>query len=336
MNPKLPKFSATDVIQGLSEQQGWQLTQTGVPNTWATTKGEGVCIWVIDTGRCVHKDVVENIIGYVNFVPNEAPTDLNGHQTAICGIIAAKQNDVGIVGVAPEAKIFCVKALNKNGSGEIPAIYQALNLAVKTLIGEEKRAPRPDIICMSLGMAGPFPSFVYDLIKKIYSHNVTIICAAGNSGERGIDYPGAYPECIAVGAYDEKGNITDFSGKGAEIDFAGPGFGIVTTWLNDEYKSVKGTSFAAPYVAGVVALMLSKHRKQERETGKNDCKTPAQVKIHLAKYAKNPNNVGHDEKFGFGIIDPYRSVINDDSSYYELPPEVKPKKKSWLKRLLGL
>ena len=337
MQPKLPDFSVKNVIQGFSEQRGWQLTQNNIPETWSITRGEGICVWVIDTGRCIHKDVIENILGYVNFVPKEPATDLNGHQTAVCGIIAAKENDSGMVGVAPDAKIFCVKGLDKDGVGEIPSIFQALNFAVKTLSGEEKRAPKPDIICMSLGMASPFPSFVYDLIKKIYNYNVTIVCAAGNDGERGVAYPAAYRECLAVAAYDKDSNTAKFSAVGPEVDFAAPGVDIVSTWLNDDFKTIKGTSFAAPYVAGVVALMLSKHRKQEKLTGKNDCKTPAQVKIHLAKYAKDAGKPGHDPNFGFGIIDPFKSVSLDETvSDFELPPETKEKKKPWYKRLFGI
>jgi subtilisin family serine protease len=140
---------------------------------------------------------------------------------------------------------------------------------------------------------------------------------------------------LAIGAYDESGNITQFSGTGPQVDFAGPGQKVYTTWLNHGYKDVRGTSFAAPFVCGIIALMISKHLKQEKLTGKNDCKTPYQVKQHLVKYSKDAGQSGKDSNFGYGIID-VSKIHEDPTSLPEVPAKEPPKRKKWWKQLLGI
>ena len=98
--------------------------------------------------------------------------------------------------------------------------------------------------------------------------NIPVICAAGNGGAEGVNYPAKHAESFAIAAYDATVQNRNFSAVGPEVDFAFPGVNIVGTYLNNGYATMNGTSFACPACAGVVALMLSKHKKQFIETGK--------------------------------------------------------------------
>ena len=297
---KLPPVEVNEELGTLSQRIDWGLRQLNVPNTWSITKGEGITVMVIDTGHPVHPDIGDNAIEGKNCIPNEPIIDENGHQLHCTGIICAKDNDTGMVGVAPNAKSISVKALAKNGSGSYKGLVEALDYAIEV---------KPDLVSMSLG--GPYPSpDMQNRIKKLYDMNIPVICAAGNSGDGGVNYPAAFDETIAVAAYDKYGKVARFSSKGEKVEWAAPGVNIYSTYLNNRYASLSGTSMACPFIAGVVALMLAKHKKQEEETGKNDCKTVAQIREHLLKYTNDKGEVGRDNSWGYGVIDVER-LIND-------------------------
>jgi subtilisin family serine protease len=161
---------------------------------------------------------------------------------------------------------------------------------------------QPNVVSMSLGSSSTSDA-EYQRIKKLYEMNIPVVCAAGNSGGKGVEYPAKYPETIAVAAYDKNGFIANFSAVGEEVDFAAPGVEIYSTYLNNEYAMLAGTSMATPWITGVILLLLSKHLKQEKETGQNDCKTVEQIKEHLRKYTIDKGYVGKDKYYGYGIID---------------------------------
>ena len=283
-----------------------------IPLTWTKSQGEDITVFVLDSGLPNHPDLKDNIVGHINCVSGEPVDDLNGHSTAVCGVVQA---------IAPKCKIVIVKVMDKNGIGDFSSLLKGFGYVSTASSGIDTFFP--DLIVCSLGSSRPLPDFIHTQIKNIYNAGVPIICAAGNSGNRGVDYPAAYNECIAIAAYDEKKNIANFSGRGGQVDFACPGKGITTTWLNGEYKTVNGTSFAAPFCGGVVALMLSKHRKQEIETGTNDCTNILHIKQHLAKYAIDAGKKGHDREFGHGIIDPFQTVMDDSELLPPLQEETK-------------
>jgi len=317
---RLPPHTYEFVISTLSQKQGWGIKQTKIPKTWKVTEGEGETIMVIDTGYFPHKDLEENIEKGICVVPGEKNLDGEGHGTHCAGIIAAKNNDSGMVGVAPKAKVIAVKALGNNGSGGFAGLGKALEYAIET---------KPSIVSMSLG-ATSSTKRIEKAIKKLKELNIPVICAAGNDGKRGVDYPGKYPDTIAVAAYDKNGNIAGFSAVGEEVDFAAPGVGIYSTYINDKYAVLSGTSMACPFISGVVALLLAKHKKQEKETGKNDCVTVDQIKEHLLKYTVDKGYVGKDNKFGYGMLDIENLILEGCS--VELTPEPKPvKKEPWWK-----
>ena len=306
---KLPEYNKNEELGSLSQRIDWGLRQLNVPSTWSVTKGEGITAMVIDTGHPVHPDIGDNAIEGKNCISGEPIEDENGHQLHCTGIICAKDNETGMVGVAPEAKCISVKALAKNGSGSYYGLAEALDYAIEM---------KPDVVSMSLG--GPSPSPVlHDRIKTLYEMNIPVVCAAGNSGDGGVNYPAAFDETIAVAAYDRWGKIANFSSKGEKVEWAAPGVNIYSTFLNNGYASLSGTSMACPFITGVICLMLAKHKKQEAETGKNDCKTVAQIREHLLKYTKDKGEVGKDNSWGYGVID-VEKMIKDGEEVSEPTP----------------
>jgi subtilisin family serine protease len=338
---RLPDFEITEVVSSLSEVVDWGLINAGVPNTWTKTQGEGVTVFLLDTaGKTFHSDLANNVAGGANFSSSKSFEDVSSHGTHCAGIICAEKNGGGVVGVAPKAKVFLIKVLNDSGLGGESNLEAGLKFCYECYLGKQGY-PKPDIVSMSLGSSLPFKR-AHEWIKKLYEANIPVICAAGNTGKEGVNYPAKYDETIAIGAYDRNGNLANFSTIGDELDFIAPGVEIYSTIPPDKYGIMSGTSMACPFVAGIVALLISKHRKQEAETGLNDCKTVEQVKEHLKKYSKDVNSVGFDKQTGFGIID-VDELIGEGALGNPVPapkpPQpapVKKKKKTWWQRLFGL
>jgi subtilisin family serine protease len=312
---KLPPFEVENVFVTFSQITDWGLRQLNVPETWKVTDGEGMTAMVIDTGHPVHPDIGDNARRGENFIAGEPIEDENGHQSHCTGIICAKNNDVGMVGVAPGSKCISVKALAKNGSGSYVGLAAALDYAIKV---------KPDVISMSLGGSAPSEQ-LHSRIKKLYDMNIPVVCAAGNTGQGGVNYPAAYDETIAVAAYDKSGNIAYFSSKGEQVEWAAPGVGIYSTYLNNGYASLSGTSMACPFITGVILLMLAKHKKQEELVGgENDCKTVEQIREHLLKYTDDKGAVGRDADWGYGVIDVEDLILGKDEEPIKKPVKPEP------------
>ena len=124
----LPPVKFERVLGSLAEIEDWGLIQHNIPKVWEKTKGEGVTVAVIDTGMPDHEDIGDNAIKGKTFVDNETIADEHGHQTHCVGIICAKDNDKGMVGVAPEAKALCIKGLSNSGSGTYGSLIKSLDL----------------------------------------------------------------------------------------------------------------------------------------------------------------------------------------------------------------
>jgi subtilisin family serine protease len=321
---KLPPFKVVNVIATLSQTQGWGIKQLNVPSTWTITRGEGITVMVIDTGFPDHTDlvggmVVEKCVSVHD--TEDVKDDKNGHSTHCCGIIGARDNEFGMVGVAPLCNIITCKVLGGDGSGSFDAIIKGLKYA---------KIVKPDVISMSLGSAYE-SSEMHDIIKELYEMNIPIIAAAGNDGLKdSVNYPGKFPETICVAAIDENDNIANFSSRGKEVTISAPGVDIYSTYLRNTYAKLSGTSMATPFVAGVVALLIAKHRKQEAEGGPNDCKTVEQIRQHLVKYADPKSGiVGKDDAYGYGIIDPSKTIFETESIIVKPTISVPWYKKFW-------
>lgn len=286
----LPPFTVKEQFQSFSEVYDWGLQDIHIPEIHKQTLGEGIKIAVIDSGKSEHSEVAEAILGAKNFSDSPLIEDRNGHGTFVSGIIAARQNSDGIIGVAPKAMLYFAKATGDSGSGDPSALVNGIDWAIQQGV---------DIISISAGMFFDFKP-LHQVIKKAYQKNIIVIAAVGNSASRYYDvaFPARYPEVIGVAAYDQRRQVAPFSSRGVNVDFAFPGVNIYSTYLNNGYASMNGTSFSCPLMAGVCALILSKHRQTPTDT--TPCETPSQMMEHLKKYAKK---LGSQNETGFGVVD---------------------------------
>ena len=333
-NVKIPEFKIDSTSSINFNETPWSFDNYKIPKHWAETKGEGVQILVLDTGQPDHEDLKDNNNFYGNFTNETNDQDLNGHQTHCNGIIAG-----ATTGIAPLCTLFSGKVLRKNGSGDIRSIVKALEKCLHSNF---------DIISMSLGSRTHSPE-LEDVINKLTNQNKIIVCAAGNSGKSGVSYPAKFKNTIAVAAHDKNNNIAYFSSQGTEVDFAAPGSSIYSTYLNNLYAKLSGTSMACPFIVGVIALMLSKHKKQEARGEYNNCRTPEQVYEHLKRCSIDYGDPGKDQSFGHGLLDLDKLLDGKKSDPDPKPnsepepepnpeptePNPKPNPEPWIKRNLA-
>lgn len=264
---------------------------------WPVTKGEGVVVAVIDTGVDYnHPDLTENIITGKSFVAAEPDyMDYNGHGTHVAGTIAARGK---ILGMAPDAKILAVKVLDKNGQGSYSNIIQGLSWARQW---QGKKGERVSVINMSLG--GPLPNkAMHRELIKVADEGITIVCAAGNSGDgkddtQEISYPAYYPECLAVGAVELDTRSANFSNSNDRIDIVAPGVETYSTYPDRQYVKLSGTSMAAPHISGAAALTYSRYLMRF-----NKFPAPEYVKDLFRYQAIDLGKIGFDTLYGFGLF----------------------------------
>ena len=164
-------------------------------------------------------------------------------------------------GVAPEAKLLIAKVLRTRDDGEVwgePAwVVRAIHWAIRN---------KADIISISFAARRSPPELYYAVQQALWLGKF-VLCAAGNNGalfQNGIGYPGRYGGVLTIAAHDRNGRPAGFSSSGGEIDFVGPGEGIWSTFAENGrsgYRRLSGTSMATPFVAGVAALVVAKHKE---------------------------------------------------------------------------
>ncbi len=277
------------------ERINWAERILGLPWIWFNYRGAGVKVAVLDTGVDTdHPDLVSAISDTQDFT-GEGIEDRNGHGTHCAGIIAARLNDFGFVGVAPESRLLIGKVLNRDGSGTFRQIANGINWAVSR---------DADIISMSLGAMASTDD-LFTAIHNALAKGAFVICAAGNAGslfENSIGFPGRYGGVITVASHDEDGNVSGFSSRGGEIDCLGPGSHIFSTYLDGGFAVISGTSMAAPFVAGLAALIVDKHKRTPENAtplGNNE-----DLKEHLLRMATHPGY--HDPARGYGVLQPFQ------------------------------
>lgn len=256
---------------------------------WAAETGAAVKVGVIDTGiQLDHPDLVANIKGGYNAINSrKSAKDDNGHGTHVAGTIAASDNEIGVIGVAPEVDLYAIKVLDRSGSGWVSDIILGLEWAVANDI---------DVVNMSLGSASDVSAF-RQAVADVDAAGVVQIAAAGNSGGA-VGYPAAYPQVIAVSAVDDNDALAWFSSVGPEVDLAAPGVAVNSTYKGSAYRELNGTSMASPHVAGSAALVI----------GVNGPLTPAQVKTILTATAESLPGLSGDQQ-GSGLVDAAAAVL---------------------------
>ncbi|HHW14493.1 MAG TPA: S8 family peptidase, partial [Firmicutes bacterium] len=227
----------------LPEQVPWGIARIGAPALWQqspSTTGAGVKVAVLDTGIDLnHPDLSPNLAAGVNILnPRRPASDDNGHGTHVAGTIAAALNGLGVVGAAPQARLYPVKVLDRNGSGRLSDIVKGLEWCVQQGI---------QVANLSLGSPEGNATFA-EAVARAAAAGVVVVAAAGNTGPGPdtLGYPARYPETIAVGATTRGDAVAGFSSRGEELDLVAPGDLILSTWLNGTYQELSGTSMAAP------------------------------------------------------------------------------------------
>lgn len=291
---RLPPFSISPASLVDFQVIPWNIGGYGIPELWTQSKGEGVTVAVIDTGvDADHPDLKDKIREAQDFTGSAyGCMDRIGHGTHICGIIAAVDNGIGVIGVAPSATLLVAKAVGDDGSAKASAVAQAIRWATQR---------SADIISLSLG--GPVDSQIIDdaLIEAVDA-GVIVVCAAGNDGfNHAVCYPAkrsAEIGLIAVAAVGWDVNLAPYSSIGPEVDIAAPGEGILSLAPGGGYATLSGTSQAAPFVSGAIALLLSVAKKSCTRL------SPAEIKIELHDSAQDHPDDICSGICGWGLIRP--------------------------------
>ena len=256
--------------------------------------GEGIKIAVLDTGCDInHICLKDRIIDYKNFTfegDKNDVTDKRGHGTHVAGIIAGNRIKQGVTGVAPDCELIICKVISSHG-GFDEDIIEALEYAIEQKV---------DIINMSIGGAGIHKT-MHNLIKKATELGISVVCAGGNYGDGRADtneliYPGAFEEVIEVGAVDSNNMICKFSNSNDMIDVCSYGKGITSTFPENRYAKLDGTSQATPHVSGVLALLKQKFKVEQG-------RVPTEMELYneLIKYTKQLEGV--DKRLqGHGVV----------------------------------
>lgn len=274
----------------------WPITTFGVKKYWQESMGEGIKIAVLDTGCDYnHEDIKSNIIdGWNTIANNDECMDDNGHGTHVAGTIAASNNTLGVVGVAPKAKIMPIKVLAGDGQGSNLDVARGIIWAVDH---------DADIITMSLG--SPYPSKpLEDAILYAKQNRVIILCAAGNSGNNhDIMYPAKYTDTISIGAIDKNLNVCAFSCTGDSLDFVAPGEDIPSCVNNGQYAIMSGTSMANPYAVGCLAILMS-YRNKIGQPVRLHRDEYISILAGRTRHISDAQYIGNRNYEGYGIIQP--------------------------------
>src|SRR5688572_9362272 len=224
----------------------WNVNRVGYGN------GVGKTAWIIDSGIDFdHPDLTVDVTKSRSFV-NGLPSadDANGHGTHVAGIIGAKNNSIGVLGVASGANLVSLRVLDPDGVGSLSSIIQALGFV-------NTNGKAGDVVNLSLGEEG-ISEILDDQVQNTANRGIFIAIAAGNDHVPAIQFSPARvngPNIFTVSAIDSLDRFASFSNYGNDVvDFAAPGVRIPSTYSNGRYAILSGTSMAAPHVAGLLLL----------------------------------------------------------------------------------
>lgn len=276
----------------------WGIDRIDADLVWGITTADPIKVAIVDTGIDIkHPDLKDNLKGGVSTVGyTTSYNDDNGHGTHVAGIAAAIDNEIGVIGVGPQIDLYAVKVLDRRGSGWLSDVIEGLDWAIQNGM---------EVVNMSLGTNSDVQSFK-DAIQKVNAAGIVQVAAAGNNGGAVI-YPAAYPEAIAVSATDSTDTIASWSSRGPEVDLAAPGVNIYSTYKGSAYKTLSGTSMAAPHVAGTAALVLSVPEECDLDLD-GKC-SPAEVQQRLEVTAEDLGDTGRDDLYGSGLVDAEKAVV---------------------------
>ncbi|WP_435334577.1 S8 family serine peptidase [Haloarchaeobius sp. TZWWS8] len=312
-------------VSASSQTEPWGIARVGAA-TGISVAGispndqEKVQVAVVDTGIDYdHEDLRNNVADWgvrvttgeeclwVICWPTEklsygkdAADDDNGHGTHVAGTIAAEDNGLGVVGVAPHVQLYPVKVLDHGGNGPYSVIMTGMDEAVKGPDGIIGTPDDADVLSMSL--SGPTAGGLCDAVNRAVDAGVVVVAAAGNTGDgdTGTDdvrYPAKCGGAIAVAATNSDDGTPSWSAEGPDVDIAGPGVSVYSTERGNGYSYKSGTSMATPHVSATAALVLA----QDMQDGAKDL-SPAAVRTRLVDTAADIAAAGFDRDTGHGLV----------------------------------
>lgn len=253
-------------------------------------RGQGVIIYVGDTEYdSDHPDLKPKIDKRLNINATGIAGSDEKHGVHVAGGAAAVDNSFGVIGNAPDAKLAFVKMLH-DGRG----LYSWIANGIKAVADQELPEEYKDykkVINMSLGGSAP-SDILEEAIDYAISKGVFVVAAAGNSGAGKPNWPGAYEQVITVGSVDKNLEPSYFSSTYEEVDVAVMGESRYSTYGNDSYAYLTGTSMASPDVAGLCACILSLHPEIDHQT---------QLEAFLEENAQDIYSPGEDDATGAGL-----------------------------------
>ncbi|MFG2593568.1 type VII secretion-associated serine protease mycosin [Streptomyces sp. NPDC048438] len=294
----------------------WALQRVLMDELWEQSTGKGVRVAVIDTGVDIKNPQLKKAVDAGsgrNYLPknikddngnkiergNEnGTTDVVGHGTKVAGIIAAREaKGTGFTGLAPDATIIPIQQNDAEGHGTAETLADAINYAAGP--------GRANVINISQDTADAVKptALLEQAVDAALDKEIVVVASAGNDGLGGNikkTYPASYEGVLSVGASDRNNERAAFSQSG-DVGVSAPGVDIISTVPGGGHCSDNGTSFSAPYVAGVAALIKAKHKDWTQE----------QIVAQIEQTAER-SIAGKDHLVGWGIVDPVRALTEDD------------------------
>ncbi|MFI9625825.1 type VII secretion-associated serine protease mycosin [Streptomyces sp. NPDC052042] len=295
----------------------WSLQRVLMDELWKQSRGKGVRVAVIDTGVDVGHPQLKGAVdvgGGRNFLPKDlkdehgnkiargkenGTTDTVGHGTKVAGIIAAREAEgTGFTGLAPEATIIPIQQNDAEGNGTAETLAASIRYAADVA--------QANVINISQDTANAVkPAEVLkQAVDAALAKEIVIVASAGNDGLDGNvkeTYPASYDGVLAVASSDRNNERAAFSQSGEFVGVAAPGVDMITTVPGGGHCADNGTSFSAPYVSGVAALIKAKHPGWTRQ----------QIVAQIQQTAER-SVAGHDRLVGWGVVDPVRALTEDD------------------------
>ncbi|NYE43275.1 type VII secretion-associated serine protease mycosin [Streptomyces fulvorobeus] len=299
------------------EGRPWPLQRVLLDQLWQDSRGRGVRVAVIDTGvddaNPQLRPAVDTSAGRDLLTgKGDGTADEVGHGTKVAGIIAARpRKGTGFVGLAPEATIIPIRQNDEKNSGKDTTMATAIDHAI---------AEGADVINISQDTTKPLAatSALGRAVARALARDIVVVASAGNDGmdgRRRTTFPAAFDGVLAVAASDRNNERAAFSQAGTFVGVAAPGVDIISTVPGNGQCADNGTSFSAPYVAGVAALLKAKYPTW----------TAAQIVARIEQTAVR-SITGHDDFVGWGVVDPVRALAGDkddvplDAARPDAPP----------------
>ncbi|MBO5488655.1 MAG: S8 family peptidase [Eubacterium sp.] len=279
---KVPHQKKVKTYKKNTKKSEWNMQMIHADGKKKKSKNK-IKVAVLDSGVDYGNDI--DLSYSVTLVPGEEEMNLlfmdgTGHGNSVAGLIAACDNKEGITGVNPNAEIYSIRVLDDNNQAPISRIVEGIYMAMEQKV---------NIINMSFGIS-QYSEALHQAIKDASDAGILLIAAAGNTGDKGVQYPAAFEEVMAVGSVDKHGDVVESSAKGEEVEIVAPGELVKSTGEFGNVRVSSGTSLAAPQVAGVASLLWEKNDKLTSET----------IRTVIAESA---NLYGQKEEYGKGLLD---------------------------------